>query len=92
MTECPACGEPTTFRLSDREHGQPGRSFVVCVRCKREMQAVIKDGKVTSVWGYKGGSRVITLRLSDEEMEKRRKMKALGYADRQIYITGLDGV
>jgi len=56
------------------------------------MQAVIKDGKVTSVWGYKGGSRVITLRLSDEEMEKRRKMKALGYTDRQIYITGLDGV
>ena len=88
---CPACKQDTTFTESPRQHGRIGRAFVICKNCGEELQATIRYGKVQTVWGYKGGTHIVTLRLSDAEMKRRAKLKARkGLTDRAIYRKGLN--
>jgi hypothetical protein len=87
---CPSCKQETTFKQSPRKHGREGRIFVICKSCDTELQAITRYGKVQSVWGYKGGTNVVTLRLSDAEMTRRASLKAKRLTDREIYLVGLD--
>lgn len=87
--KCPACKRQAEFKLSVRPHGQKGKSFAICSACGRECQAVFQDGKAVRVWGYKGGSNVVTLRLSDAEMKIRERLKSQGKTDRDIYLEGM---
>jgi hypothetical protein len=87
---CPSCKQETTFLKSTRKHGREGRAFVICKNCGEELQAVIRYGKVQTVWGYKGGTHVVTLRLSDAEMSQRATLKKRkGLTDRSIYRAGM---
>jgi transcription elongation factor Elf1 len=85
---CPACNQPTTYTESPRQHGRVGRAFVICQKCGAEVQAIIQNGKVKCAW-YRGGTHVITLRLSDAEMKRRAKAKKGNTTDREIYLAGL---
>lgn len=87
---CSLCGVKSTYRESHRPHGRYPRKFFICSQCEGEVQGVYRlDGSVhefsTSV--YKGGSHVVTLRLSDSQLEL---FNSMGKTSREVFELGLE--
>lgn len=87
---CKICKVKSGYNESGRKHGRPPRKFFICLSCGCEVQGVYNiDGTVhefsTSV--YKGGSHIITLRLSDFQLSEFEKT---GKSSREIFELGLE--
>lgn len=87
---CSICKTKSNYIESSRIHGRPPRKFFICTKCGCEVQGVYNlDGTVrefsTSV--YKGGSHVVTLRLSDIQITE---FEHTGKSSREIFELGLE--
>lgn len=87
---CLKCKRKTTYKESSRIHGKPPRKFFICCFCGEEVQGVYRlDGSVHEfpTSAYKGGSHVVTLRLSDVQLDE---FKATNQTSRSIFELGLE--
>ncbi len=88
---CKHCKVTSPYVPSSRVHGKyPIVQFKLCKSCGKEVQGTINiDGSfcefTTSV--YKGGSNVVTLRLSDLQLEQ---FHSTGKTSREIFELGLE--
>ena len=84
-----------TYKLSARKHGRPPRIFVICLICKKELQAVQNiDGSIhVFSTGRKTlprdrlSHKVITLKATDQEY---KKWKSTGLTSRAVFLRGLE--
>lgn len=87
---CNICKVKSEYKESTRTHGRPPRKFFTCSRCGEDVQGVYDaDGNVRefSTSSYRGGSHVVTLRLSDIQLTEFSK---LGKTSREIFELGLE--
>jgi len=87
---CNICNQKSNYRESLRVHGRPPRKFFICLHCTAEVQGTYNpDGSVHEFPAPKsrGGSTVITLRLSDAQLEA---FLHLGKTSREIFELGLE--
>ncbi len=88
---CLTCKTSSPYIMSTKIHGKhPIIQFRKCKHCKTEVQGSLNfDGTFhefsTSV--YKGGSNLITLRLSDLQLTQ---FQATGKTSREIFELGLE--
>ncbi len=90
INPCFTCGFSKRFVPSKRPHGRPPRKFWICTSCKAENQGVLQpNGKIklfnTSV--PRGGTHVISLRLSDAQLQEFIETKQ---TSRAIFELGLN--
>lgn len=87
---CMKCKTRSTYTESKIAHGLPPRKFFLCTNCGCKVQGVYNpDGTVHefSTSKYKGGSNVVTLRLSDSQLHE---FSETGKTSREIFELGLE--